>query len=505
MSLTTTEMVLIAVYVLMAVYPIALFFVLMPKRLRIPYADTILQLICILTLACAIHISVYFMPNQEAKDLASDLLFSLQSSAAVLFFFYALYFFNRESYVNRPVMLAMFSIPACTLAWVTTNPILGLFRKTGSVGNAPFTPLFFLNWYFTFALIAVSVILVFFQHFKLPAVYREPSRNLLISALLVFAGVFFSLTDIPVDIFLILFIVSLRFFYLSTRSSKNLDFLRNARKEIYDHLDEAVFILDEQMTLVDTNQQSAALIDSLGIERGRDLPFAPILDALTKKATHTQTLDEDGSGIDFYFDRRGKTKTFNLREKIIYDKRKKSIGTFAIYTDVTENRALLQRLEVSAGRDALTGLANRNMIEFFKKDLDRPENLPFSVIVCDLNNLKSTNDIHGHQAGDLMLRVAGGALSACCPPSAQVGRIGGDEFLILMPQTFLEKAIEVIGLINKHLAAAEVPFEVTIAMGAAQKTQPSEKLADVINVADAAMYENKKAIKAARGLLHTLR
>jgi len=148
--------------------------------------------------------------------------------------------------------------------------------------------------------------------------------------------------------------------------------------------------------------------------------------------------------------------------------------------------------------DCLTGLANRRSYEGAKERLDDPEHLPLSVIMCDVNGLKQVNDTFGHQYGDEMIRVVGKTLECECPQNNFVARIGGDEFIYLLPRTKPEDADLLIERIHDALTRCDDnQFTLSVAVGAATKLTMDENLDDIISLAYDRMYKNKAAIKKA--------
>lgn len=118
--------------------------------------------------------------------------------------------------------------------------------------------------------------------------------------------------------------------------------------------------------------------------------------------------------------------------------------------------------------------------------------LPLSVVLCDLNGLKNVNDTHGHQYGDLMLQIAADILYKTCPEYGFVARIGGDEFIFLLPQASSDTARELTEHINEELASCnKIPFTISVSLGTATKYSVDESLDEIIALADKHMYEDK--------------
>jgi diguanylate cyclase (GGDEF)-like protein len=176
--------------------------------------------------------------------------------------------------------------------------------------------------------------------------------------------------------------------------------------------------------------------------------------------------------------------------------------------NVTLKRAIarLQVYRAMAYRDPLTGLWNRRYFEErLKEEFSRSRRAGagrrFSVAVIDINGFKEINDQHGHQAGDTMLKWVGEFLVAHLRTHDVACRTGGDEFMLLLPDLSNEDCAPVIGRLRDQLARSNdgrsVP--VSLSIGWASWPQISEGCEKMLEVADAAMYEDKRAQKAARG------
>jgi diguanylate cyclase (GGDEF)-like protein len=162
------------------------------------------------------------------------------------------------------------------------------------------------------------------------------------------------------------------------------------------------------------------------------------------------------------------------------------------------------RIEQLAHYDSLTGLANRGLLD---DRLGRMIALaernaaPFAILLFDLDGFKAVNDAHGHAAGDtLLVEVARRALG-CVRTSDTVGRLGGDEFLVLLPDTDRDGARSVA---LKLLEAMARPFDVgpqrvgvSASIGGAFLPGPARTAGAIVRAADAALYESKRKGKNA--------
>ncbi|WP_102128326.1 GGDEF domain-containing protein [Deinococcus planocerae] len=143
-----------------------------------------------------------------------------------------------------------------------------------------------------------------------------------------------------------------------------------------------------------------------------------------------------------------------------------------------------------ANVDALTGLPNRRQLDAWLAEDRGP---PRSVILFDLDHFKRVNDTHGHDAGDRVLQAAAGAARGALRPQDQLGRWGGEEFLVILPGSGGPEARAVAERLSSALAALHHPGvgRVTISCGVAE-AGPGEALGGVLKRADEALYAAKR-------------
>ena len=152
--------------------------------------------------------------------------------------------------------------------------------------------------------------------------------------------------------------------------------------------------------------------------------------------------------------------------------------------------------------DDMTGCYNRrhgmnSLHELFSQS--RRYGTQFSLIYFDLNGLKLVNDRYGHQAGDLMLRSVVNSVKALLRDSDLFFRMGGDEFMILCPETDKKGAYTCVERMSKAVNAITiVDQKVSFAFGIAYSSDDYSEMGDMLHNADVAMYECKKRMKEAK-------
>jgi len=172
----------------------------------------------------------------------------------------------------------------------------------------------------------------------------------------------------------------------------------------------------------------------------------------------------------------------------------------SLFQDVTERKALEERLEHQAFHDSLTSLANRGLfmdrLEHALARLDRGRE-PIAVLFMDLDNFKVVNDSLGHEVGDKLLGEVAGRLKECVRPEDTAARFGGDEFVILLEGIAdLGGATRVADRITDALTA---PFDfegreifISTSIGIVLADEAPDEPGDLLRKADLALYRAKE-------------
>ena len=161
---------------------------------------------------------------------------------------------------------------------------------------------------------------------------------------------------------------------------------------------------------------------------------------------------------------------------------------------IAEHKLMEEKIRYISYHDTLTGLHNRAFLGKEMRRIDAEKELPISVIMADLNGLKLVNDTYGHRKGDRMLQAVAEIFKSSCRKKDIVARWGGDEFIILLPQTTGGRAEEICHLVRSKCSAAYIGgVPVSLAMGVAVKENSTEVLGDIVKDAEDLMYKQKLA------------
>jgi len=164
-------------------------------------------------------------------------------------------------------------------------------------------------------------------------------------------------------------------------------------------------------------------------------------------------------------------------------------------SDRNEIRNLKEQLERLSYYDSLTGLYNRNFIEYEMDKLNLLEDVPLGMIICDLDNLKVINDTFGHSEGDYLLQQAAGIIKEPLGENMTSGRIGGDEFIVLLKNVTRDKVREIyerisLGVIKHNKTAPRIAVEISIGYSYTESSLGATK--ELFKAADEQMYIEKK-------------
>lgn len=155
-----------------------------------------------------------------------------------------------------------------------------------------------------------------------------------------------------------------------------------------------------------------------------------------------------------------------------------------------------EKYKIMALRDELTGIPNRRAIFAFNKNvIENMRDLPPSLISIDIDFFKAVNDTYGHDVGDELIKSVADILTAEIRQTDKAGRVGGEEFLIVLPATDINSAIEISERIRKRVEIhphTHLRLSVTVSIGVIQVTQ-GESLSEISKRLDKLLYEAKNS------------
>jgi diguanylate cyclase (GGDEF)-like protein/PAS domain S-box-containing protein len=196
----------------------------------------------------------------------------------------------------------------------------------------------------------------------------------------------------------------------------------------------------------------------------------------------------------------GEERSIDLSASPLKDGREGEAGAVVVLRDVSELRGLTRQMSYQASHDALTGLVNRREFERRLQDaIDMAHTNGARHVLCylDLDRFKAVNDTCGHMAGDGMLREVAGLIKGSVRDSDTVGRLGGDEFGLLLIGCPLEKARQIADDVVRAVADyrfvwKDKIFNIGVSIGLVEISHETGALDEVLTAADSACYVAKK-------------
>lgn len=230
----------------------------------------------------------------------------------------------------------------------------------------------------------------------------------------------------------------------------------------------------------------------------------------TKALKNSTSLNVEGEQILVTKDCKEKLISYNVAR--IEDKAGHVRGVVLVFKDVTIERSNQKKIQSLSYQDQLTGVYNRRFFEEELRRLDDLAALPLTIVMADVNGLKLINDSFGHAVGDELLKKVANVMVSCCATNDVICRIGGDEFVMLLPKTDKIAATKIVNLISKLAYQEQVAsLNISVSLGFETKYSMEEDIFDILKKAEDTMYKKKlfespsmrgKAIGAIINTLH---
>ena len=180
----------------------------------------------------------------------------------------------------------------------------------------------------------------------------------------------------------------------------------------------------------------------------------------------------------------------------VFDKQGNLVILEGIIVDISQQKEREERINYLTYYDAMTGVYNRRYYNNTIDEMDCEGSLPLSVIVGDINGLKLINDAFGHEYGDQLIIRTADLLKESIRSTDVLARTGGDEFVIMLPNTPMDIASRIVKRIGQEGEVInelnrDSPVKISISLGYATRDSMEEDLSETIKLAEDHMYKNK--------------
>ncbi|MFZ2780526.1 MAG: diguanylate cyclase [Rectinemataceae bacterium] len=279
-----------------------------------------------------------------------------------------------------------------------------------------------------------------------------------------------------------------------------LDIAPLARDVIFEGTPDGELVIDHRGRITDSNSRMRSILPGLeeaaiGVPARTALAgYSPLVDMLDREPPGEIEFQPDGRSDD-----KPDPRIFHVTSASLNNRSGKDLGMLMTFHDVTEMKELQLRLEYMAIHDELTGLYNRRYLnEFASREVERVKRYggEFSVIMMDLDFFKRVNDTFGHMVGDRVLVSVAETCRKMLRKCDIIGRFGGEEILILLPETSADASRGVAEKLRAAIETQRVPYEgesigVTASFGVADMNAERATFKDLLISADRALYRAK--------------
>lgn len=255
-----------------------------------------------------------------------------------------------------------------------------------------------------------------------------------------------------------------------------------------------VFILNKNDIIVHFNKKGKEFFTS---RRNKGVYFFKKNDLLRQFTTFEIEMPLEGDqyrGTNKFIQKNDDKTLFFLQEQEISDEEHvKNQGHVIMLVPLTSIQNFFTTLEFKAFRDSLCQCYNRHFLELKQNEPASPDSFPISLLVCDLDNLKTINDVLGHARGDEYILSCYNAICSQIKKESLVFRLGGDEFLVILYKTPATTAQTIAKNIESKVAQNQnfLPHKIGISIGCSTATSNTTNFEDCFKKADEEMYKTK--------------
>ncbi|MCB0101869.1 MAG: diguanylate cyclase [Anaerolineales bacterium] len=419
------------------------------------------------------------------------------------FFVFAMQISGQQEWLKKPFLIGLYVEPLLVLLLMWTDPLHNLFfagkrlENTGMILNAG--PVFWGNVVYSYLLLFVTFILLVRRFMATSGIYRRQLGVVIAGAGVTWLNSFIfiaGLSPFPnADNTPFSFTLAAFAFAYALLRYRMLDVVPVARDTLIEGMSDGVLVLDANNRIVDMNPEAGKLLSTSpagAIGRQVEEVFSHWVDidqgSVKTSKTRAEVLIE--KEMNTYLD---------LQISPLFDKRRNFIGRLVVWHDISNLKKIQADLEKLATQDSLTHAYNRrHFYTLAEVEIQRSlrSQLPFSVILVDIDHFKDVNDKYGHKAGDQALVHF---TKVCIQNLRQVdifARFGGEEFVIVLPETAMDQAKVTAERIRKIVESAALNIDdqqlkITASFGVSTFKSEEDTLEHLLQKADKALYAAK--------------
>ncbi len=360
---------------------------------------------------------------------------------------------------------------------------------------------YYVNISYTILCMFLTVIIYFIGYLKNKVGYTKSHFLVfLFASLLPFIGIvliLFAFEEWSIDYSALMMPVSLLIISYGILKCDFLEIRTLARETIFENNFAGMVVLGPGKRIIDYNKAAEKFFEAINISLD-NCPIEHILDRESKLLE----IFESESDHDFSLMIDGEERFFEIDVVPLGGPHDRNTRMLKSIRDVTEERKIQEKLKFLATTDSLSGLYNRaEFMNLAQREFvwAKSNNEELSLLIMDLDNFKIINDTFGHAAGDEIIREIGSIIKTGFRKTDIAGRIGGEEFAVVLKNASLEEAKKVAEKFRETVAKRkviygehEISFTISIGVAAIHgNTDAINNIEDILKMADDALYRAK--------------
>ena len=360
---------------------------------------------------------------------------------------------------------------------------------------------YYVNISYSILCLLLTVIIYFIGYLKNKVGYTKSHFLVfLFASLLPFIGIvliLFAFEEWSIDYSALIMPISLLIISYGILKYDFLEIRTLARETIFENNFAGMVVLGPGKRVIDYNKAAEKFFEAINIK----LNNYPIEHILNREPKLLEIFESESSR-DFSLVIDGEERFFEIDVVPLGEPHDGNTRMLKSIRDVTDERKIQDKLKFLATIDSLSGLYNRaEFMNLAKREFAwaKTSNEELSLLIMDLDNFKNINDSFGHAAGDEMIREIGSIIMTSFRKTDIAGRIGGEEFAVVLKNASLEEAKKVAEKFRETVARRKVIYEgqeisSTVSIGVAAirgNTDDINNIEDILKMADDALYKAK--------------
>lgn len=445
------------------------------------------------------------VPGQDSKLIASNVAFMAIAALPVAWLSMVLSFIGQGRKFSRllPYLLV---IPILTMIILWTNPWHHLFYQRIYINYDGAFPVlksdyglwFWVHVIYSYALFAVAAAFLIGMMARTSRRYISQPLTLLIGMFIpLIWNVLYVNKLVPftrLDLTPYLYSLSGIVFWIGLVYGRLFDVRPIARDVVMDAMNDVVIVVDYRDRVVDLNQSARSVF---GWPADDDLISRPVEQVFAGWPMVIRMLRTRGANmVELVIPRNERQFYYQVSLVPLHDSHGNPLGRMLILHDITDRKRMEEELRRLSVTDPLTELSNRrkffNMLENEFARARRYRSV-YCLIMLDLDRYKSINDRFSHMVGDEALRLAAQAIRKTARQTDLTARYGGDEFVLLLPNTQIEGAVQLAERLREaiHQCQLSVGENLAASAGVAEYDPDDQSSEDLLARVDKALYRAK--------------